>query len=230
MKKKIFGILVIPFLATCSFATDNPLSDFSQYRSSPFQWVYPEYFFKAEIVSLETKRLPTESETQITFFGLSASIPKYYVKSAKKISQNTIFFHSTINNKEIFFISLNDEKSLLGSESARKKSKDFFSAFSSAEEFHHKVYTLTPNMIDETTPTGDLWMIHAKGMLFENTQRIRIIKEKFFSAYSRIFKNEYPRLTKDLVIFHTRLPPDKYISMGFRTHDNTPDLILSTLQ
>lgn len=230
MNKLFFGILMIPFFVTCSFATDDSLSDFSQYRSSPFQWVYPEYFYEADIVSLEKKRHPTESETRINFFGLSACIPKRYVKSDKNISKNTIYYHSTVDDKEIFFISLNDEKALLGSESAQKKSKDFFSAFSSAEEFHNKVYTLTPDIIDETTSTGDLWMIHAKGMLFEDTHRIRIVKGDMFTAYSRIFKNEYPRLTEDLVIFHKRLPQKKYLSMGFRTHDNTPDIILSTLQ
>ncbi|WP_300672786.1 hypothetical protein [Desulfoluna sp.] len=230
MHKLLLGILMIPFFVTCSLATDDSLSDFSHYRSSPFQWVYPEYFYEADIVSVQTKPRATKSENRIDFFGLSACIPKHYVKSDKKISENTIYYHSKTDKKELLFITLHDEKNLLGSTSAREKSKDFFSAFSSAEEFHHKAFTLTPPMIDETTPTGDLWMIHAKGMLFEDTHRIRIIKGDMFTAYGRIFKKEFHRLTEDIVIFHKRLPPTKYLTMGFRTHDNTPDVILSTLQ
>lgn len=230
MNKLLFGLLMMPLFVTCAFALDDTLSDFSQYRSSPFQWVYPEYFYKADLVSVDPKPHPTKSEIRIDFFGLSACIPSHYVKSDKMVSPDTIYYHSTISPNALFFISLCDEKTLLGSEATRNKSKDYFSAFSTAESFYSKAFTLTPDMIDEATPTGELWMIHAKGMLFEDTRRIRIVKGEMFTAYSRIFKKEHPRLTEDLVIFHQHLPPTKYLSMGFRTHDNTPDLILSTLQ
>ncbi|VVS94186.1 hypothetical protein [Desulfoluna spongiiphila] len=230
MKKCFLVLCLIPLCATCAFALDGTLSDFSHYRSSPFQWVYPEYFYKADIVSVKSKSDLKESVTRIEFFGLSACIPDHYVKSSQNISRKTIYYHSKNDKNEMFFLAINDEKIITNSKAAREKSKDFFSAFSSAEEFHNKVFSLTPDVIDETTPTGDLWMIHAKGMLFEDTQRIKIIKGNRFTAYARMFKKEYPRLTEDLTFFHKQLPENKFLTMGFRTHDNTPDIILSTIQ
>ena len=215
----------------CSIVgTSSASEEFSNYRSSPFQWVHPEYYYKAKIINVQNDKYKSNGQSKIAFFGLSAKLPAGYEKSKKNISDTTIGFRSSLSKKSNMVISINDEAILLGTEFSRKREKDYYSAFNSAKEWYHKLFTLTPDIVNEKTFTGDLWLIHGKGMLFEHIKKIAIYKGNNFTAYASFYKKDNPYLDKEIILFHEDLPEDKYISMGFRNVNLNVRQFLATLE
>ncbi|MBU1169358.1 MAG: hypothetical protein KKD44_07315 [Proteobacteria bacterium] len=212
-------------LAPYSIANETP--NLSEYRYNIFQWVYPEYYFKAEQVSIKKEGMKKEAGHAITFFGLSACIPDEYTEP-NQISKNSVTYR-TSGKKTGLAISIDDETKLLCSDIAKSREKDFCSSFNSAKEYYHKLFSLTPDSIDETTSTGDMLLIHAKGIFFEHIKKIKIYNGKSFTAYAREFDDHSTPLKQELIIFHKRLPEHKYIVVGFSASDINVETFLKTL-
>lgn len=219
----VFGLITI--IVPCAFSGGD--KDFSNYRYYPFQWVYPEYDYKAETVQIKHEPQKKEGYYKIDFFGLSAWIPEGCSKK-KNLSDITTGYSSP-DKKQSIVITLEDENNLLCSDQQEKREKDFCSAFQSAKEFYHKLFTLTSDSIDETTTTGDKWMIHAKGNFFENVKEIKIFKGNSFTAYSRVMDKRISSLKQELVIFHDSLPKHKLIMIGFSAPEKSVKTFLKTL-
>jgi len=215
--KKIILITSLFLMIVNSAMAGEIKKDFSEYRYNPFQWVYPEYFYKADTIKINTRRTFSDDYKRIAFFNLSALVLKKYVGEYKQISDQS-FGYRVKSEKTGFSISLNDQKFLMCSEQG--KEKDFCSAYSSAKEYYHKLYTLTPDMLDGTHSRGDYWMIHAKGTFFEDSRRINIYQGDNFIAYVRTLKDGKQRLKEEIVLFHDDLPPDHYISIGVALSDD----------
>ncbi|MBU1169354.1 MAG: hypothetical protein KKD44_07295 [Proteobacteria bacterium] len=223
MKKPIFLIAQLLLITGCLTAG----YDFSEYRNSPFQWVYPEYFYKAIIIDVE-KSNPDETFSKIEFFGLSAYAPDNFKKTENQTNENTLSFKS--DSSELFVVSLETGDVLMGTEGSRQREKDYYSAFSSVKEWYRKMYSLTPDIITETTPIGDLWLIHAKGMYFDDTNKIEIYKGDSFVAYVKYFKKDNLYLNMEMAIFHNKLPDKKFVKVAFRTSKINAKAFLETLE
>ncbi|MBU1169359.1 MAG: hypothetical protein KKD44_07320 [Proteobacteria bacterium] len=203
--------------------------DYSDYRSFPFQWVYPEHFYKADVLPVQHDSGPHKGFVTIHFFGLSAKVPSEYERTGKNADESTIIFKSNRSKGSIFCLSLNNESAILGTDFDRKRNQDYYSSFSSAEEFYTKTFTLTPDIIDENTFTGDLWMIHSKAKFFEKTDSIKIYINDQFKVFVSKYKPDNPYLDNEIVIFHKNLPEHTYLTAGFKNIDFTVRQFIETL-
>jgi len=77
----------------------------------------------------------------------------------------------SINSKGNVLIIHREKDNLLGctDEEGRNLNKDFCSAFASTREFFDKMYVLTPDDLKNSNnwQTGNKWIIHRKGFVFE---------------------------------------------------------------
>jgi hypothetical protein len=228
MKKSI--LLIIFFTLCCSgvvFSDDGKLSvtvktdkvfDLEQYRTYPFQWIFPEYYYKADIIRVEKEKIPPQGYTKVEFFGLSAYIPSKYIEEIKR-KDDDIFFKSKTGDK-IMMIKSKDS-SVLCTEETNTNDKDYCSAYKTPQEFYHKLFTLTP---DTAENTGDKWLVHGKGILFENAKKIEIYSGDKFMAYIIFFKDSLgieKKFSLEITLFHANGPLNSFITITFPAKDDT---------
>lgn len=213
--KKLLIVTVICLMVTVSLTAGEMGNDFSDYRYNPFQWVYPEYFYRADIVKIDAKKTFKAKMTKIDIFGLTGLIPEKYVGELKK-KDNAVFYKSKFGIISFFF---EDPNHVLCSDQLKEKEKDICSAYSSAKEYYHKLFLLTPGMLDGTNTRGDYWLIHAKGNVFKDTRKIYISEGENFTAYARILKGE-TTLKEEIILFHDDLPIDHSIAVGITFSDD----------
>ncbi len=212
MKILIYSLILFLSVSSTLIAEDK-LQDFSGYRYSPFQWVYPEYFLKADAIDLDTESVKVKGE-KIKFGKFSAIVPKEYVKKTEKMGETHVYKSDSGN----FLIDIENESDLMCSEKRKLTWKDYCSAFKDGNDYFEKLYTLTPDSITVDTPIGDLWVIHEKGVYFKSFEKAQIYKTQNFTAYVHTLKPE-ETLRKDITIFHNKML-DKYITMGTNFSDD----------
>lgn len=183
--------------------------NFSGYRYNPFQFVYPEYHLKAEVSPIISYSLSEANGSAIEFYGLKTKLPAQWktLAESKTVGEDRVIFKSGGNVIMVF----REKEKLLGCGYSEFKegNKDFCSAFESTEDFYRKLYTLTPDLISKEQ-SGQKWIVHKKGDLFENIEKIRIYKGQGGTVYRSDFKPG-SRLKTELFIFHKDLQPDYLI-------------------
>jgi hypothetical protein len=200
----ISASLLLLALSGCS-CNEN----FSGYRYNPFQFVYPEYHLKAEVSPIISSGLPEANGSPIEFYGLKTTLPAQWntLAESKTVGEDRVIFKSGGNVIMIF----REKEKLLGCGYSEFKegNKDFCSAFESTEDFYWKLYTLTPELVSKEN-SGQKWIVHKKGQLFEDVERIRIYKGQDVTVYRSDFKPG-SRLKTELFVFHKKLEPDHLI-------------------
>lgn len=228
MKKLI--LLILFFTLCCPgtvFPIDNkkaePLKnnviDIEKYRIYPFQWVLPEYYYKADIVPVKKEKLPPKGYSRIEFFGLSACIPELYTPEIPKMN-HIRSFKSKAGDRILIIKS--PDSSMLCSEETYRYQKDYCSSFKSVQELYDKQYTLTPDVLNKTA--GDMWIIHGKGVAFENFKKIQIYSDDKFMAYVGFTKDALVKETKyshTITLFHANGPLNCYVTISFLANDDT---------
>lgn len=204
-------------------------NNFSEYRYSIFQWVYPEYNLKAKVLPIPSETPQKEGYSKIVFFGFTANIPDEFNHPRPQTQQNTLVFKAG-NGKTALLIMLEDEALLLCSEYAKEREKDFCSAFGSAQEYYHKLYTLTAAAIDENTTTGDMMLIHSKGILFEHIPAIKIYEGPHLTAYANFHAEKDSPIKEELIIFHDALPKSNYLRIGLNFSGKQAEEFLASLK
>jgi hypothetical protein len=226
MKKIILLVLFISFCcpamvfsqnteSTSQVKTENFLTD---YRFYPFQWIYPEYFYKADIIPVEKEKLPPQGFTKVEFFGLTAYIPSEYTEEIKR-KYDIMYFKSKTGNS-IMMIKSSDDSSMC-SEEAQIYQKDYCSAFKTPQELFYKLFTLTP---DTAKNVGDKWIVHGKGILFDNAKKIEIYSGDKFIAYVKFIKDSLVKETKfshEITLFNANGPLNSYLTISFLANDDT---------
>jgi hypothetical protein len=219
MKSKLWMFLFVPFFLVNSACCD----DLADYRYNPFQFVYPEYNYKADIQKIKKKTGSFNGFSKVNFFGLSAFVPSEYVKTVNNENPDTVTFKS---GKSVFVMTKEkDLRSGCNDEQVSSENKDFCTAFSSTKDLFYKLFTLTAEDIrnpeSNVSSTGILWIIHRKGMLFENTQTIHIYEGTDFTAFVDVQKEIKNRaLAKNITLFHEKISPNYYLSVGTNNRDD----------
>ena len=216
MKTKAFITFSVLFLLV-----HTGYADFSNYRYNPFQFNYPEYNYKADVTIINGSIESFENLAQVKFFGLSAYVPKNFVKTVR----NEVYNQVTVKSDDFIFFMTKEKELLSGciEEKVKFNNKDFCSAFSSTKELFEKLFTLTADDLTKQNQSsiGDMWIIHRKGFLFEKTKAIHIYKGKAFTAFVQVRKNNKTNeISKDITLFHNKLSPDHYVSMGTNISDD----------
>ena len=239
--KKIFFILALILSVTNAFADNQNYEGFKNYRYNPFQFPYPEYYLKAEVIeikSLETKL--DETRTIIDFYGLSEIISKKWFDnmSGENKSGRALCYRIGKSCKLVIYENKEDLRGCIAQE-VRNAERDFCSAFSSSQEYYDKVWLLTPDDLRkvEYASVGNSWLIHNKGILFTDVKLLYKYQGMNFVAYRRDYKDGTPgeksNLKTELTVFHQKIAPN-YISIGIGdTDDNYEELlneILTTLE
>ena len=219
--------MITYFLSVSAFC-----DDMSDYRYNPFQFVYPEYNYKADSLKIKKKTASLDNQTKVNFFGLSAYVPSEYAVTVNDESPDKVVIKSGKN-----VIVMTKEKELRSGcidEQVASRNKDFCSAFSSTKDLSYKLFTLTADDINksDTPPSvGVLWIIHQKGFLFENTKDIHIYEGDKFTAFVQVRKDiKEHGIAKDIDLFHEKTLPD-HISIGTTiTDDKFLNNFLETLE
>jgi hypothetical protein len=197
--------------------TDEAI-DLDDYRSNPFQWVFVEYYYKAETIRIEKEKTPPQGYTKVEFFGLSAYIPSEYAEEIKKYD-DVIYFKA--KNKDMIMMVKSPNDSIMCSEASQINDKDYCSAFKTPQEYYHKLFTLAPDMVGNT---GDKWIVHAKGFAFKNTKKIEIYSGDKFMAYVEFIKKSLTKETKfshEITLFHVNGPLNSHVIISFLANDDT---------
>jgi hypothetical protein len=226
MKKILLLVLFISFCSPAMLFSQNPESTsqvktknfLTDYRLNPFQWIYPEYFYKAEIIPVENEKLPPQGFSKVEFFGLAAYVPSEYTNEIIR-KHNIMGFKSKTGNK-IVIVKSSDDFGLCSEEETIRE-KDYCSAFKTHQEYIHKLFTLTP---DTAETIGDKWMVHCKGMFFDDTKKIEIYSGDKFIAYVKFIKDSMVKERKfshEITLFHANGPLNSYITISFIANDDT---------
>lgn len=229
MKKILLSILFVYFccptvlLSKTSKNTDLVKTEnfLTEYRSYPFQWIYPEYFYKAEVIRVNKENnLSQEGYTKVDFFGLTAYIPSQYTSEIKR--KHDIMYFKTKTGDWIMMIKSSDS-SILCSETKQGYMKDYCSAFKTPQEYIHKLYMLTPDTVESM---GDKWIVHGKGVVFENAKKIEVYSDDEFMAYVKVIKDSLVKektikFSHEIILFHAKGPLNAHITISFSAKDDT---------
>jgi hypothetical protein len=192
--------------------------DLEKYRIYPFQWVLPEYYYKAETSKIMEEPV-SDGFSRVEFFGLSAGFPKEFTYEIKEKNDRIIL--SSKSGERIIIIRSSDSAYSCSDEDRLTK-MDYCSAFKTSNELFQKMFTLTP---EDVRTTGDAWIVHSKGSAFKNIKKIRILSGKNFTAYEKIVKDQRVKESKfarDLTVFHSFGPKECHIIISFPMADGNP--------
>lgn len=220
-------IAVLLFLAICLFVNSACCDDMSGYRRYPFQFVYPEYNYKAPVTQIKNTIRSYNGLTKVVFFGLSAYIPSKYASLLNNVSQDKVIIKSGENS--IVMTREKERMSGCDDEGVASRNKDFCSSFSSTKDLSYKLFTLTADEIiaksDPPPAVGLLWIIHQKGILFQNTEKIHIYEGNGFAAFVQVRKDAPKNgIAMEVDLFHDHIAPE-HISIGTNIKD---DVFLNT--
>lgn len=237
MKNIIFIVSFLVIIPGVAFPDEGNVLNNSQawtefnlkaYRNDPFQWVFPEYFYKADVIPVEHEKRTPREFTRVEFFGLKACVPaKYTQEIAKK--DNDLFFKSKTGDF-IMMIKSSDRSSMCSKE-ALQNQKDYCSAFTTPQDYYHKLFTLSP---DTARSVGEKWLVHDKGILFEKAKKIEIYTGDHFTAYVTYVKDSFVEKLKfshSITLFHKNGPLDAHVIITMMDKDDTIlKTFLSTLE
>ena len=228
MKKMI--LIVILFFLSCSgtsFADSsrNLINDdfLKNYRSNPFQWIFPEYFYKADTVDIKIKKTAPVGYKRVDFFGLTACVPEKYTHEISR-KNNVITLRAKKGAYRILIIKASDSAYFYNDENHTYYYK-------TVEDMYHKIFTLTPK---DALTIGDKWLIHSKGTIFEEVKKIQIFSSDRFMAYLKVIKDTLVKKRKfayELTLFHANGPFNSHIIVCFPKEENPAiDNFLSTVK
>ncbi|MBU1169417.1 MAG: hypothetical protein KKD44_07615 [Proteobacteria bacterium] len=198
----------------------KPEDFLTEYRNYLFLWIYPEYYYSADIIPVQKEKSPPNGYTKIEFFGLSAFIPSLYTHEITR-KYDRMYFKSKTGDW-LMMLKASDS-SMLCSEKQQAYQKDYCSAFKTVQEYNHKLFTLTPDTVESV---GDKWIVHGKGLVFQDTQNIKIYSSDKFMAYVRIIKDSLVKEKKikfshEITLFHVNGPINSHITICFLANDDT---------
>jgi hypothetical protein len=221
--KNIFYICLSLFVLGCS----NQVG-FENYRNNPFQFPFPEYYLKADIESVPSNDLQSE-HLKIDIFNTTFSINKNF---ADEVIKKNNFFVIKKSCEKVFIVMSDNEKFMGCNDEVRELEKDFCSAFSTTKDYLEKVFMLTPDDLskEKYLAVGNRWIVHNKGHLFQEVEKIKIYKSTNFEAFRTDFKPSNNQVKVDLRIFQNK-DPKKFLIFAF-VNRNEPLIkqILTTLQ
>ncbi len=212
----LFMVLFLPCAAHTKPSLPSAM-DIDKYRVYPFQWVFPEYFYKAEIIPVDSSPSTPKGYVKIDFFGLKSCLPEKYTQQIEK-KNNRIIFKTLESNKRIIFSKASDRSYLCKNENASYQ-QDYCSSFNSASELFDKLFTLTP---DTALTVGDKWIVHSKGNVFQEVKKIEIRTGDRFIAYVKFINEpfiEKRNLAYDVTLFHTYGPYSSHVVVCFPDTD-----------
>jgi hypothetical protein len=192
----VFIILISILLSACV-----QRNDFKAYRYNPFQYPYPEYYIEADTITVEAVTfLDFQDMGRIEFFNKTAYIPMNLLDPTP-ISANDDKVIFKKDNKILIIERIKDTSIGCLDELTRMSNRDFCSSFSSSQEFFDILFTKTPDILfyTENKRIGYQWILHKKGIYFENVKYSRKYIGKNFIAYES--KYIQGKMTKDLILF-----------------------------
>lgn len=221
-------LIVLTMIALCSCQTNNA---FKNYRNNPFQYPYPEYYLKANVIKIQ--KTPGKNDPTIIDTGIHKIIFNTGPDTTITIVNKHNSFYLETNDDLFGVLTFEKENHMGCSEETKEKEKDFCSAFKSSKEYYMKLFTLTPETLSEKkyAAMGNKWIVHNKGSWFKDVKNIMIYKNDEITAFRRDFKASADRKTKtELIIFHKMLSPD-YLGIALTvSNDKIIERILSTIE
>lgn len=199
--KKLIWLLILFITSSAASASDiqKKESFFKEYRHYPFQWILPEYYYTPKFIKI--KKDQNFKKRNLSFFGLKAFLPYKFNKEKKG---SYLVFKSSSGEKLI--VSKSKNSSILCTKKENEISKDFCSSFKTPQEYFHKLFTLTPDLVKNT---GEKWIVHTKGSVFQDVNNISIFSASNFNAYVRSMKEstiQEKNYSHEIILFHDNLP------------------------
>lgn len=223
MKKILLLVLFISFccpviLFSATSKNTSTSLEKSDYRFDPFQWIYPEYYYKADIIPVQKEKIAPDGYTKVEFFGLTAYIPSNYTDKITR-EHDIMSFWSKAGDRILMLKATND--TFFCSDEKLAYQKDYCSAYKTPQELFHKLFTLTPDIAENI---GDKWIIHDKGLQFDNAKKIEIHSDDKFMAYVKFIKDSLVKKTEfshEITLFHANGPLNCYVNIRYIANDDT---------
>ena len=190
MRRLVVRIFLVALCAGFSGCGHN--DGFRNYRSNPFQFPYPEYHLKADVIDRIDHVGEAGPTRKFRMFGLTASMSAGFFDDidTRFISDGQVYLNK--NGKPVLLLNYYKEE-LMGCASAamRSANMDFCAAFESTREFNEKLFLFTPEelrRINQYNP-GNLWIVHKKGYVFEHTDKIYFFQLEGLAAFRQDLKD-----------------------------------------
>jgi hypothetical protein len=199
INKLCFYIMTLSALFLSSCTINN---DFQGYRYNPFQYPYPEYYLKAESITIPVAQVEHYPDmVKLEFFGFTSHVPRRLFNARQKsVNENEVIYEA---DGKVLII-YREIENLLGcvDEEIKNKNKDFCSSFTSTRQYYEKLFTLTPDTLRTGSgiQTGDKWIVHRKGFTFENATKLIKYVKNGIEAYGTCYKPG-KAITKDMILF-----------------------------
>lgn len=197
MIRHLFFIILI----SASLSACVQRNYFKAYRYNPFQYPYPEYYIEADTITVEAVTFADfQGMGRIEFFNKTAYIPMNLLDPTPISANNDKVIFKEANN--ILIIERSKETSIgCLDELTRISNRDFCASFSSSQEFFDILFTKTPDILLDTGTKriGYQWILHKKGIYFENVEFTRKHIGRNFIAYES--KYFHVKTVKDLILF-----------------------------
>lgn len=217
-------ILFVASIYIVSCVHTRNCKSFENYRFDPFQFPYPEYYITADTVHIDSNTTSVSSEDMVTisFFNLTAKLGKRSFDTMVDNSTKGSSLHFFQNKKKRFVIDYNTENRMgCSQEAVYAINKDFCSIVTSTRDYYTYLFTLTPRDLvhDEFASKGFCWVVHQKGVMLRDVEKVRIYIAKDFIAFRRDFSGGLiTNLKTEIVIFHSTIEPN-WIGIGFADRD-----------
>lgn len=199
IKKLRFCIMTLSVLLLSSCTINN---DFQGYRYNPFQYPYPEYYLKAETITIsDVKAEHYPDMVKLEFFGFTSHVPRGLFNARQKsVQENQVIYEA--DGKVLIIYRENENLLGCADEEIKNKNKDFCSSFTSTREYYEKLFTLTPDTLrtGSCIQKGDKWIVHRKGFTFENAAKLIKYVKNGVEAYETCYKPG-KAITKDMILF-----------------------------
>lgn len=137
-------LILLSLIALCSCQTNGAFKD---YRNNPFQYPYPEYYLKANVINLKktgarTEPLVIDASAHRISFNTSTDL------TVTTKNKGSSFYLET--NNHLFGVLTIEKENYMGCDGETKEyEKNFCSAFKSSQEYYKKLFTLTPENLNE---------------------------------------------------------------------------------
>jgi len=225
MKRFMFLIIIMGVYACQSNV------NFTGYKSNPFQFPDSDYYLEAKEVKVQQSFIdPDQVSIQNGNICIAFNMDK---DLSVRVGMEYGNYYLWSDEKLLGVLNFEKENYMGCSENTKLYEKDFCGAFKSSKEFYFKLFTLTPDDLDQDQRVGigDKWIIHKKGSWFKNTNKLIIYHLKEGIVFRRGFDSKSSQKMKtELIIFHEDIDSD-YIGIGLTTSDEKMiENMISTLQ
>lgn len=212
------NIILYMTLIFCSNALAHNQAE--NYRYNPFQFMLPEYRFKAESESIGSIDGLPDGYKKVEIHGYRFFVPDVFILQTDKGIPGALAVLDK-NNKGLLMIDMIASDVFLCSDDRKEIDKDYCSVFETRRDLLYKSYTLIPDDLSkpEYRSKGYSWIIFDKGNLFEDVSDLKLYERNGFIFFRHNLKPNAPLSSTKTIIMISSPKDDELLGISFFVKD-----------